>query len=108
MASFVEIMDAEQLAQVVDIPSWMPKGLVKVTIVSLPEEDEEAVESEKPKVNKAIAQKFQAAAEAGEFKEHLKKKLAEGFQFPFDAEKVINGTETDVERQARFRMEKMA
>jgi len=49
--------------------------------------------------NTEIMQKFLNAAEAGEAKEHIKKKLAEGAQFDFDAEKLFNGTMTDADWQ---------
>jgi hypothetical protein len=42
------------------------------------------------------------------FVEQLKLKLAEGHTFEFDVQKVINGTETEEEMQARYRLEKQA
>jgi hypothetical protein len=39
---------------------------------------------------------------------HLKQKLAEGFKFDFNADKIINATETEKEKQERYQIEKQA
>ena len=53
-------------------------------------------------------QKFLEAAESGDAKEHLKKKLAEGTQFDFDATKLINGTMTENDWQELYTFQKQA
>ena len=40
------------------------------------------------------------------FVEHLKEQVAKGRTFDFDVQRVINGTETEEDKQARYRMEK--
>jgi len=40
------------------------------------------------------------------FIDHLKEKTAKGHSFRFDVQKVIDGTETEEEAQARYRLEK--
>jgi len=40
------------------------------------------------------------------FVAHLKEQVAKGRTFEFDVQKVINGTETEEEEQARYRQEK--
>jgi len=42
------------------------------------------------------------------FFDQLKKQVAAGHSFEFDVQKVITGTETEEEKQARYRMEKQA
>ena len=59
-------------------------------------------------INKEIMQKFLEAAESGEAKEHLKKKLAEGTRFSFDTAKLINGTMTEDDWQNLYSLQKQA
>jgi dethiobiotin synthetase len=65
-----------------------------------------ASENEAQNANTEIMQKFLKAAELGEAKEHLKKKLAEGTQFDFDAVKLINGTMTENDWQNLYSLQK--
>jgi hypothetical protein len=97
MGTMTEVIDADRLSSIFRIPDEMRHGRVEVTI--------RPIEETKPKVNMEILNKFRNNA-GREFKEHLRQKLDEGVKFDFDAEKVINGTETEEEMQARFRMEK--
>jgi hypothetical protein len=99
MGTMTEVIDADRLSSIFRIPDEMRHGRVEVTI--------RPIEETKPKVNMEILNKFRNNA-GREFKEHLRQKLAEGVKFDFDAEKVINGTETEEEMQARFRSEKNA
>jgi hypothetical protein len=57
-------------------------------------------------IKKDIMQKFQEAAETGEAKEFLKKKMAGGAHFDFDAEKLINGTMTENDWQNLYSLQK--
>jgi hypothetical protein len=99
MVTMTEIIDADRLSSIFKIPDDMKHGRVEVTI--------RTVEETKPRVNMEMLNKFRNNA-GREFKDHLRQKLAEGVKFDFDAEKVINGTETEEEMQARFRSEKKA
>jgi hypothetical protein len=100
MEAITQVMDADRLTSLFDIPDEMRYGQVEITIRALPKEN-------KSRVNMELFNKFCNSA-GFDFKEHLQKKLAEGFQFDFDAQKVIDGTETEEEMQARFRSEKNA
>jgi hypothetical protein len=100
MEAITQVMDADQLPSIFDIPDEMKYGQVEITIRAIPKES-------KPKVNMELLNKFRNSA-GFDFKEHLRKKLAEGFHFDFDAQKVIDGTETEEEMQARFKSEKNA
>jgi hypothetical protein len=53
-------------------------------------------------------QKFLKAAESGEAKERLKKRLAEGVHFDFDTGKLINGTMTEEDWQNLYALQKQA
>jgi hypothetical protein len=99
MAIIENLVYTNRLSAIFRIPDEMRHGRVEVTI--------RPIEETKPKVNMEILNKFRNNA-GREFKEHLRQKLAEGVKFDFDAEKVINGTETEEEMQARFRSEKNA
>jgi hypothetical protein len=99
MGTMTEVIDAYRLSSIFRIPDEMKHSRVEVTI--------RPIEETKLKVNMEILNKFRNNA-GREFKEHLRQKLAEGVKFDFDAEKVINGTETEEEMQDRFRSEKNA
>jgi hypothetical protein len=99
MAAMTAIVEAERLSSIFEIPEEMRHSRVEVTIRPFPVYQEEA----KPKVNMEALERFRTGFN---FKEHLKQKLAEGVQFDFDAQKIIDGTETEEEMQARFRAEK--
>ncbi|GHT82448.1 hypothetical protein FACS1894137_01360 [Spirochaetia bacterium] len=102
MTVMTEIIDADRLSSIFEIPEEMRHRRVEVTIRPFPVSSEKT----KPKVNMELLNKFRNAG--FDFKEHLRQKLAEGYQFDFDAQKVIDGTETEEEMQARFRSEKNA
>ncbi|WP_187152264.1 hypothetical protein, partial [Treponema endosymbiont of Eucomonympha sp.] len=46
----------------------------------------------KPKVNREALERFRNGFN---FKEHLKQKLAEGYKFDFDAQRIIDGAMTE-------------
>jgi hypothetical protein len=66
------------------------------------------METQNQTINSEIMQKFVKAAESGEAKEHLKKKLAEGAKFSFDAAKLINGTMAEDDWQNLYTIQKQA
>jgi hypothetical protein len=99
MAAMTAIVEAERLSSIFEIPEEMRHRQVEVTMQPI----EEIKPS--PKVNMELLNKFRNNA-GFDFKEHLRQRLAEGYKFDFDAQKVIDGTETEEEIQDRFRAEK--
>ncbi|GHV92879.1 hypothetical protein AGMMS50268_33820 [Spirochaetia bacterium] len=102
MEAITQVIDADRLSSIFEIPEEMQHGRLEITIRSVSGLSEENSASH-PKVNMEALERFRAGFN---LKDHLKQKLAEGCQFDFDAQKVIDGTETEEERQARFRSEK--
>ena len=105
MEAVVQILEAETLAPVMYIPAEMRHSRLEVTLLPI---KEAAPASPPPSINREIMLKFQQAAESGEAKNHLKKKLAEGAQLDFDAAKLINGTMTEDEWQNLYTLQKQA
>ena len=106
METIVQILEAEKLAPLMYIPSEMRHSHLEVTLRLV---DGTTIEERKAgKINKEIMQKFLKAAEFGEAKENLKSKLAEGKQFDFDAEKIINGTMSEDDWQNLYALQKQA
>jgi hypothetical protein len=97
MAAMTAIVEADRLSSRFEFPEDMRHSQVEVTV--------RPVEVTNPQINIELLNKFRTNA-GFHFKEHLRQKLAEGHQFNFDAQKVIDGTETEEEMQARFRAEK--
>jgi hypothetical protein len=97
MEAVVQILEAEQLAPVMYIPSEMWHSRLEVTIRPV----EEAAPGAPPpvRINRELMQKFLKAAESGEARERLRQKLAEGAQFDFDAGRLMNGTMTKADWQ---------
>jgi hypothetical protein len=96
MEAITQVVDADILTSIFNIPDEMRYGQVEITIRSIPKEN-------KPKVNMEALERFNKGFN---LKDHLRQKLAEGYQFDFDAQKIIDGTETEEEMQARFKSEK--
>lgn len=107
MEAIVQIMDAEKLLPVMDIPENLLNNKVQVVIIPFPEYQEKSEETERRITLKKI-EEFRKKYNRETFTEHLKKKLEEGVVFEFDAHKIIDGTETEDEKQQRYRMEKRA
>jgi hypothetical protein len=102
----VQILNAEELAPVMYIPPEMRHSRLEVTIRQV--EEASAESSQTTLVNREIMQKFQKAAELGEAKEQLGKQFAQGTQFSFDVEKLINGTMTEDDWQNLYALQKQA
>ncbi|MDR3338375.1 MAG: hypothetical protein LBT16_14360 [Treponema sp.] len=98
MEALVKIMEAEELVPIFDIPSEMRNSRVEVTI--------RPMEQEKRKTTAEKIKEFREKYTHEAFIEHLKQKVSEGFQFSFDVQKVIDGTETEEEREARYKSHK--
>ena len=106
MEAIVQEIEVERLFSFFDILS-VPKaardgwnGRVEVTIKPI-EKTSQLTTAER------IAQ-FRKKHNRDTFVEHLKEQVAKGRTFDFDVQKVINGTETEEEEQARYRQEKQA
>jgi predicted DsbA family dithiol-disulfide isomerase len=106
MEAVVQILEADVLMPVMHIPAEMRNSRIEVTL--RPVEKASSEEKQNKSVNTEIMQKFMKAAESGEAKEHLKRKLAEGTKFPFDAEKLISGTMTESDWQNLYTIQKQA
>jgi hypothetical protein len=107
MEASVEVIEAEKLVPLFDIPAEMLNDRVQVIVVPLPKERDAGSEAEKkPKINMEIFKKFRERAESGEFKKHLKNKLAEGVTFEFDAQKIIDDAMTESDWQKLYALEK--
>jgi hypothetical protein len=96
MVAMTAIVEAERLAAIFDIPDEMRYGQVEITIRAIPKETT-------PKVNREALERFRNGFN---FKEHLKQKLAEGYKFDFDAQKIIDGAMTEDDWQDIYKMEK--
>ena len=99
MEAIVREIDAGRLAPVFDIPESMRNGRVEVTVRPVIEEKTDWTVAEKIEL-------FRKKHNRGTFAGHLESGVSQGLAFGFDARKVIDGTETEEERQARYRMEK--
>jgi hypothetical protein len=106
MEAVMRIVRADVLEPFMKLPESMRHGQVRVFIT--PFEDGHEVSETKPRINREILRKFADPARHEEFIAGLRKKQAEGVQFDFDVQKLIDGTETDEDRQKRFRSEKGA
>jgi hypothetical protein len=100
METLVKIMEAEELVPIFDIPSEMRNVQVEVTI--------RPMGRKKLKTTAEKIQEFREKHTHEAFVQHLKQKLAEGFKFDFDAEKMINGTMTEDDWQEYYKIQKQA
>jgi hypothetical protein len=98
MEAIVQEIDVGLLTSIFNIPEEMKNSRVEVTIRPIKNETRgttaERIERFKKKYNHET------------FVEHLKRQVSEGQTFGFDVQKVIDGTETEEEQQARYRLEK--
>ena len=98
MEVITQEIDVERLFPIFDIPRDIWNGRVEVTIKPI-EKKPEFTTSEK------IAQ-FRKKYSREAFVDRLKEQAAKGQSFGFDVQKVIDGTETEEEAQARYSLEK--
>lgn len=98
MEAIVQEMDVERLLPLFDIPREIWNSRVEVTIRPI---------EKKPHDTSAerIAQ-FRKKYNRELFVNNLKEQAAKGQSFSFDVQKVIDGTETEEEAQARYHLEK--
>ncbi|MDR1025428.1 MAG: hypothetical protein LBL56_06825 [Treponema sp.] len=105
MEAVVQILEAEELIPVMYIPPEMRHTRLEVTLRPV---REAVAEHHTAHTNQEIMQKFRKAAELGEAKAQLKKKLTEGIRFDFTAEKILNGTMTEDDWQNLYTLQKQA
>ena len=98
MEAIIQEIEVEKLFSIFDIPRDKWNGRVEVTIKPI-EKISQHTTAEK------IAQ-FRKKYNRDTFVKHLKEQVAMGRSFEFDVLKVIDGTETEEEKQIRYRMEK--
>ena len=98
MEAIVHKIEAERLLPIFDIPSEMRYSLVEVTIKPL----EKLISGTTAERIEKFRKKYSREVFIG----HLKEQAANGQSFGFDVQKVIDGTETEEETQARYRLEK--
>ena len=98
MEAIVQEIEVERLLPIFDIPKEIWNSRVEVTIKPI-EKTSHGTTAEKilqyrKKYNREV------------FIDRLKEQTAKGHSFSFDVQKVIDGTETEEEAQARYRLEK--
>ena len=98
MEAIVQEIEVERLLPIFDIPKEIWNSRVEVTIKPI-EKTSHGTTAEKIR---QYRQKYNREV----FVDHLKKQTAKGHSFGFDVQKVIDGTETGEETQARYRLEK--
>jgi hypothetical protein len=101
METVIQEMEADQLPALFDIPLEMKHGRVEVTIRQIPNTEH----AQKETINWEAFNKFKGEVD---FREHVQKKLAEGYTFNFDTEKYLNGSMTEDDWQNLFKLEKQA
>jgi hypothetical protein len=105
-----QIINAEQLDSIIDVPDEMKHRQVEIIILPIARASEKTRYSEKQKMQTTMERidRFRKKHNNDTFIAHLKQKMAEGFTFDFNAEKIINAAETEIERQERYQIEKRA
>ena len=98
MEAVIQEINVEELASIFNIPETMRNKRVEVTI--------RPIENESCETTAVKIEQFRKKYNRESFVEHLKSAVARGVSFDFDVQKVIDGTETEEEMQARYRMEK--
>ena len=100
MEPIIQEIEAEKLLPIFDIPKEIWNSRVEVTIRPIGNTPRgttmERIEQFRKKYNRDV------------FVDQLKEQVAKGHPFDFDVQKVIDGTETEEEVQARYRLEKQA
>jgi len=103
MEAIIQEIEVERLLPIFDIPKEIWNSRVEVTI--RPIENTPHGTTATAERSKKIEQ-FRKKYNREVFIDNLKKQAAKGYSFDFDIQKVIDGTETEEEAQARYRLEK--
>jgi hypothetical protein len=98
MEAIVQEIEVEKLLPIFDIPKEIWNSRVEVTIKPI----EKSMNGTTAEKIRQYRQKYNRDV----FIDRLKEQAAQGHSFGFDVQKVIDGTETEEETQARYRLEK--
>jgi hypothetical protein len=98
MNVIVQEIEAERLLSIFDIPKEILNSRVEVTIRPVDSLSNGTAAERIAQFRKKYNRSF--------FVDNLKEHAAKGHLFEFDVQKVIDGTETEEETQARYRLEK--
>ena len=98
MEAIIHEIDVEKLLPIFNIPLEIRNKRVEVTI--------KPIESKPQATANDRIRQFREKYNRQSFIEHLKTQVANGNSFSFDAQKIIDGTETEAEEQERYRLEK--
>jgi hypothetical protein len=100
MEAITQVMDADQLSSIFDIPDEMRYSRLEVTIRPI------SKESASLKTKYELLEKFKHGF--GEIQEQIRKKVSEGQEFDFNVESYLNGTMTEDDWQNFYKMEKQS
>ena len=98
MEAIVQEIEVERLFPIFDIPKDTWNGRVEVTI--------KPIEKRVPETTSDRIAQFRKKYNRDVFINQLKEQVSKGQSFNFNVQKVIDGTETEEETQARYRLEK--
>lgn len=98
MEAIVQEIDVERLFPIFDIPRDTWNGRVEVTI--------KPIEKKAPETTSDRITQFRKKYNRDLFIEQLREQVSKGQSFNFDIQKVIDGSETEEETKARYRLEK--
>ena len=98
MEAIIHEIEAEKLLPIFDIPKEILNSRVEVTI--------RPVESMSRGTTAERIAQFRKKYNRNVFVDNLKEQTSNGHVFSFDVQKIIDGTETEEEAQARYRLEK--
>ena len=106
MEAIIQEIDVERLLPIFNIPLEIRNRRVEVTIKPI---DLSAQAGSKPQATATDRiRQFREKYNRQSFIEHLKTQVANGHSFSFDAQRIIDGTETEAEEQERYRLEKQS
>jgi predicted peroxiredoxin len=108
MEAVKQIVDAVRISSIIDLPDEMMEGQVEVIVLPIHSFNSEVrgLKEEKENTTSERIRKFREKHNYKTFVDHLKKCVAQGVKFDFDVQKLIDGTETLEEKQARYKSEK--
>jgi hypothetical protein len=98
MEAIIQEIEVEKLLPIFDIPREIWNNRVEVTI--------KPIENTSRGTSAERIEQFRKKYNREGFIDHLKEQVVKGHSFGFDVQKVIDGTETEEETQARYRLEK--
>jgi hypothetical protein len=100
MEAIIQEIEVERLLPIFDIPKDIWNSRVEVTI--------KPIENKLQRTPAEKIEQFRKKYNHEFFIEQLKEQSANGHSFDFNVQKVIDGTETEEETQARYRLEKQS